>query len=165
MDDIGIRSVIFTTKKATDGMKPKKKRIRKRKVSGEPEIDKQLLLLDGLMDDTQSHISREITQKISGYKAQDKCSQHNTILISYNEVINKLSSCELLCSYCNKIVKLSYEMVRDPHQWTLDRVDNDMGHSDSNTVISCLSCNIKRKRINKKIFEESQNIIVLKLNS
>lgn len=164
MDDTRIRSIVFTTKKATDGMKPKKKRIRKRKVTGEPELDKQLSILDNVTNGEDTHISQEINQKISGYRSQDKCSNHKTTLIMYNEVIDKLSSCGLLCTYCNKTVKLSYEMVRDPQQWTLDRIDNDNGHSNSNTVISCLSCNIKRKRINKKIFEESQNIVVLKID-
>lgn len=164
MDDIGIRSVIFTTKKATDGMKPKKKRIRKRKVSGEPELCKQLSILDDVTNGDELNISQEIVQKISGYKSQDKRSNHIITLIVYNEVIDKLTSCGLLCTYCNKTVKISYEMVRDPQQWTLDRIDNDMGHSNLNTVISCLSCNIKRKRINKKIFEETQNIIVLKMD-
>ena len=156
------RQVIFTTKKAKDGMKEKKKRIRKRLVSGEPDVEKQLLLLDDVINDKCSHISKEIINKISGYKSQDKVSNHNISLIEYDEVVEKLSLCHMLCNYCNKIVKISYEMVRDPRQWTLDRIDNDIGHSNNNTVIACLSCNIKRKRIDKKIFEESQNITVVK---
>ena len=156
------RHIIFTTKKAKDGMKEKKKRIRKRLVSGEPDVEKQLLLLDDVINDKCSHISKEIINKISGYKSQDKVSNHNISLIEYDEVVEKLSLCDMLCSYCNKLVKISYEMVRDPRQWTLDRIDNDIGHSNNNTVIACLSCNIKRKRIDKKIFEESQNITVVK---
>ena len=36
-------------------------------------------------------------------------------------------------------------MVRDEQQWTLDRIDNDKCHSDENTVISCLKCNLQRR--------------------
>lgn len=158
------RHIIFTTKKAKDGMKEKKKRIRKRLVSGEPEVEKQLLLLDDVVNGKCPHISKEIINKISGYKSQDKVSNHTIKLIDYDEVLEKLSLCDMLCSYCKKIVKVSYEMVRDPRQWTLDRIDNDTGHSNINTVISCLSCNIKRKRIDKKIFEDSQNINVVKFD-
>lgn len=156
------RHIIFTTKKAKDGMKDKKKRVRKRLVSGEPDLDKQLSLLNDVMSEKHSHISKEIINKISGYKSQDKVSNHDTTLIQYDEVLEKLLESGITCIYCKKIVKISYEMVRDPRQWTLDRIDNDIGHSNFNTVISCLSCNIKRKRIDKQIFEESQNITVVK---
>jgi len=37
-------------------------------------------------------------------------------------------------------------------QWTLDRIDNDMGHNNNNTVISCLGCNLQRRTTNQDKF-------------
>ena len=30
-------------------------------------------------------------------------------------------------------------------QWTLDRIDNNIGHSKENVVICCLKCNLKEE--------------------
>ena len=46
-----------------------------------------------------------------------------------------------------------YKKVRDKYQWTLDRIDNDKNHSNNNTVISCLSCNLARRRRSKEAYE------------
>ena len=38
-----------------------------------------------------------------------------------------------------------YEYVREPKQWTLERMNNSFGHNRDNVVIACLSCNIRRR--------------------
>lgn len=38
---------------------------------------------------------------------------------------------------------LLYKLVREPKQWTLDRIDNEYGHCVDNIVLSCLECNLK----------------------
>jgi hypothetical protein len=43
-------------------------------------------------------------------------------------------------------------------QWTLDRIDNDIGHNKKNLVIACLECNLKRKRTNKDKFMFTKNM-------
>ena len=48
---------------------------------------------------------------------------------------------------------LIYENVREPKQWTLDRIDNSIGHNTENVVISCLSCNLKRRTMDDKKFK------------
>lgn len=106
-----------------------------------------------------------IERKITGYKQQDmKKKLHNPItMISFQEIKQKLIECRLRCHYCIKPVKIIYRIVRDPLQWTLDRIDNKKNHSNVNTIISCLSCNLKRRNINKDKFEFSQNITIVKV--
>jgi hypothetical protein len=43
-------------------------------------------------------------------------------------------------------------MVRENKQWTLDRIDNNLGHNEDNVVIACLECNLKRRRTNQSKF-------------
>lgn len=49
-------------------------------------------------------------------------------------------------------------------QWSLDRIDNDIGHDFGNLVISCLKCNLKRRRINKNSFMFTRNMIISREN-
>lgn len=107
---------------------------------------------------------KSLEQKIYGYKNQDIKKQvyNKDTLITIPEVIDKLLTCTLKCVYCKKTLKVLYRMVRDPLQWTLDRINNDLSHNVSNTVISCLSCNLKRRTTNKEKFIFSQNIKIVK---
>jgi hypothetical protein len=47
-------------------------------------------------------------------------------------------------------------------QWSLDRVDNNIGHNSGNVVISCLECNLKRRRTNKDAFMFTKNMVIIK---
>ena len=111
-------------------------------------------------------VRREINDKINSYKQQDiKKNIHNKdTLITFNNIKNKLLNNLLHCSYCKKKVKILYRIVRDNYQWTLDRIDNNKNHTDDNTVISCLKCNLKKRCLDKKIFEFSQNLNIVKLS-
>ena len=46
-------------------------------------------------------------------------------------------------------------------QWTLDRIDNDQGHTYDNVVIACLECNLQRRRTNsdKFLFTKQMKIV------
>jgi hypothetical protein len=90
---------------------------------------------------------REIDKKIQGYKQQDikKSVSEKTILITSEEVIGKLVVSKLKCFYCKHDIFVLYKNVRDPQQWTLDRKNNENGHSNENTLISCLKCNLQRR--------------------
>ena len=44
---------------------------------------------------------------------------------------------KLFCYYCKNPVFILYENIRDPTQWTLDRIDNEQGHNEDNCVICC----------------------------
>lgn len=90
---------------------------------------------------------QEINKKIHGYKCQDLeknlYSPEEFVDISY--VIQLLVLSNLKCYYCNEDMFVLYEEVRNPKQWSLERIDNHYGHNKGNVEISCLSCNLKRK--------------------
>lgn len=90
---------------------------------------------------------QEINKKIYGYKSQDleKNLTNTEKFVDFAFVIKKLVQCELCCFYCRKPTMLLYEYVREPRQWTLERIDNAFGHNKDNIEIACLSCNIGRR--------------------
>ena len=114
--------------------------------------DIQLQLLSSLQNSVDSdkkiHFLREqIRQKIYNYYSQDMKKQlynpENFITLEY--VLQKLKDCQLDCFYCREPVFLWYEIAREPKQWTVERIDNKIGHDIGNIEIACLSCNLKRR--------------------
>ena len=49
-------------------------------------------------------------------------------------------------------------------QWSLDRINNDIGHNSGNLLIACLECNLKRRRTNKDAFMFTKNMVIIKEN-
>tara|TARA_Y100000816_G_C25949777_1_gene495430 strand:+ start:72 stop:710 length:639 start_codon:yes stop_codon:yes gene_type:complete len=113
----------------------------------------------------QKYIYQTLYTKSYSYFNQDKTkrSELPREIIPVKILIDKLIKNNYKCSYCNQNVKIIYDKVRDPLQWTLDRIDNSLNHTDTNCVISCLKCNLKRKTLEKKIFEK-WNIVSVKKN-
>jgi hypothetical protein len=95
----------------------------------------------------RSLLERELNNKINGYKAQDikKEIYVESNLITLADTIEKLMGSKLRCFYCKLEVLVLYKNVREPTQWTLDRINNDHGHNRENTIISCLKCNLQRR--------------------
>jgi hypothetical protein len=89
----------------------------------------------------------ELNHKIQGYKGQDIKKEIHTAstLIELDHVLEKLVASGLTCCYCSKPILVLYKNVREPTQWTLDRIDNALGHTNENTCISCLKCNLQRR--------------------
>jgi hypothetical protein len=58
-----------------------------------------------------------------------------------------LQTSRLCCFYCKEPAQLVYETVRDPKQWSLERIDNSFGHNAGNVEIACLACNVRRRTI------------------
>jgi len=111
---------------------------------------------------------QQIRNKIASYKSQDidKGIYELTQLITIDQTIEKLKQSELQCFYCKTPVLLIYEYVREPKQWTLERLDNGLGHTDSNTVISCLSCNLRRRTMHfDRYIETKQMACIIKVDS
>ena len=83
-----------------------------------------------------------IKRKINSYKYQDiKMNRVIDNNITYDQLINKLQNSNMTCYYCNSTLNF-----HGPLQWTLDRKENHIAHTNSNTVISCLRCNLKKRR-------------------
>jgi hypothetical protein len=47
-------------------------------------------------------------------------------------------------------------------QWSLDRINNDIGHNSGNLVVACLECNLKRRRTNKDAFLFTKNLTIIR---
>ena len=69
---------------------------------------------------------------------------------------------KLLCHYCRGKCCLLSNKKRDKQQWTLDRIDNDMGHFTKNVVISCLKCNLQKRRRNDEHFKFAKQMKIIK---
>jgi hypothetical protein len=117
------------------------------------------------MNEPEDRCMKEIRKKHSGYKSQDKLkhkydeSQHITL----DELIDKMISCELKCYYCNQEVMLLYNKKKESLQWTLERLNNNLGHYKDNTCISCLKCNLGRRTENHEYYKKGKTMILQKL--
>jgi len=112
--------------------------------------------------DIISLIKSHIKHKIYGYKQQDiiKKKLDITKLVGFKEVIDLLINCDMKCYYCAQETYILYERVREMKQWSLDRINNDIGHIRGNVVVACLECNLKRRRTNKDAFMFTKNLVI-----
>ena len=153
----------------TDTVVKKRKAVEKMNIDADSlSQEKQHELLSGLLSNQETPLitscKKMIDKKISSYKMQDleKNRFSEKEFITYREVIEKLESCELKCHYCEEDIFILYNVVRDSKQWTLDRNNNDLGHNSVNVVISCLKCNLERRRTNQKAFLFTKNLKIVK---
>jgi hypothetical protein len=95
----------------------------------------------------QKFILQQLYNKLSGYRSQDKIKKiyNESAFIQIDTVIRLLIESGLHCFYCKSDIKVLYEIVRETDQWTLDRIDNSMGHNTDNVFVACLLCNLRRK--------------------
>jgi len=112
----------------------------------------------------QNRIEKELKKKLSGYKNQDKKkNRHDEVLfIKLDELVEKLVVSKLNCHYCKKQCLLFYKEKRNYLQWTLDRINNDIGHFNDNVVISCLGCNLQKRRRSDKHFKFAKQMNIVK---
>lgn len=145
----------------------------KRELFKKKEIDplllkphKQVDMVAKLYSDVEfphsKFVSREIVKKLNGYKQQDKEKKLICEPITYGEVLQKLLESKMMCVYCDCQTYLLYERVRDPKQWTLDRIDNSKGHTNENTHVCCLHCNLQRKTLIHEKFVFTKKMIITK---
>lgn len=99
-------------------------------------------------DDISKIALQQINKKIYGYKQQDilKKLLNENNFINLNSIINKMVECELKCYYCKCEMNVLYDISREMRQWTVDRINNDLGHNLDNYYLACLECNLKRRR-------------------
>ena len=113
---------------------------------------------------SDKYLLRELKNKLNSYKGQDKKKQcfDDRFFISLDKVVELLVESKLKCYYCRESIYIYYKHVRDPKQWTLDRIDNEQGHNKDNCVIACLSCNIQRKTLNDNKFKFTKQMKIIK---
>ena len=169
-----MKSIKIIGKRNVDSFKPKKER--KRKII-DKLCEKNTLIKENqhklvkklcANEDFSGNIfvKKELERKIKSYRAQDikKDKLNEEKLIKIDECIDKLVLSKMKCYYCNEHLLLVYENVREPKQWTLDRIDNNKGHITDNVVISCLDCNLKRRTMDDKKFKFSKQMKIIKKN-
>jgi hypothetical protein len=114
-------------------------------------------------DDVSKIAIQEINRKISSYKQQDSLKKRydETKFLTFKSIINKMIECELKCRYCSTEMNVLYDISRETHQWSVDRIDNDVGHNIDNYHLACLDCNLKRRRRTdeKFLFTKQLNIV------
>ena len=121
------------------------------------------IFVEDMFDLSEIYVA-EIRKKISGYIQQDKRKNifDELNIITNEQCLEKLVISKLLCHYCKSNIVVLYNSVREKRQWTLDRINNDIAHTFENVIISCLECNLRRRRTDIKKFEFTKSLKILK---
>lgn len=120
---------------------------------------------EGTMDQNAEECLKEIKKKHSSYKSQDKQKNKYDKLqhITLSQLIHKLIECKLKCYYCNKDLVILYNKKKEQQQWTLERLNNNIGHYNDNTCIACLKCNLGRRTDNHEYYKKGKTMILEKV--
>jgi len=156
----------YQIKKLTKEKAPPKKRVVASKWVLEPDHftkEKQLSMLE---QNTEPLIKTEIDHKISAYKQQDMVKKVFIAdeFITFDYVKQMILECKLCCHYCKDDMLILYEHVREMKQWSLDRINNSLGHNVGNVVISCLKCNLNRRNLNADKFLFTKQMTIVRKN-
>lgn len=154
----------------------------KKIVFNDPYVKKNSELVDDYLYDSSKHLNyiyklinnidfshnkiilNSIKKKYSSYKSQDKLKRKydEQQFISLNELLFKLQKSNLRCYYCKCELKLIYKNKNETKQWSLERFDNNIGHYNNNTCISCLKCNLQRRTDNHEYFKFGKQLNIVK---
>lgn len=129
------------------------------------DASNQYLLFDITNDEFYNKVLCGIKNKIHSYKQQDKIKKiyDKQKIITVQQVMFLLNQCQHICYYCKECVCVLYKNVREPKQWTLERINNDYGHNHDNVVISCLSCNVRRRTMYHERYVFTKQLVVKKI--
>lgn len=118
-------------------------------------------------DNVSKILIQEINKKIYSYKQQDVCKSRydEKQFITLQHVIDKILDCELKCRYCNSEMFVLYDISREIKQWSVDRVNNDLGHNHDNFHLACLECNLKRRRRTDEKFLFTKQLSIIKMDN
>jgi hypothetical protein len=107
----------------------------------------------------------EIKKKLESYKRQDIKKDRYDVeyFINLHECYSKMLSSKLKCYYCKCETVVFYTEVRQDNQWTLERIDNNIGHTNDNTVVCCLECNLKRGTRNSNHYQFAKQLVIKKI--
>jgi len=113
----------------------------------------------------KNDIIKELDKKLYSYITQDIHKNKHTqdVNITRDEIIEKLVLSKLKCFYCNCDMVFLYNKIRTMNQWTLDRINNDLNHSNKNVIISCLKCNLQKRCQNHHDFLFTKRLTIYKL--
>lgn len=152
-----------------------KKRVQTESWNFDPEnytYENQIKIIKKILDnnykscDYVSNITlQQINRKIYSYKQQDIIKNHYNSheFITLKSIIDKMLDCELKCYYCSCEMNVLYDISREMKQWTVDRINNDLGHNLTNYYLACLECNLKRRRRSDDKFLFTKQMKIVKL--
>ena len=117
-------------------------------------------LLNGADFDEKKYFIQALKTKLDSYKQQDKKKAYDDYdnFITLENIIDKLVAYNMKCYYCNNKTLILFKNLRDDYQWTLDRINNYDEHSNANTIICCLKCNLQRRRKNSEKFKFTKQL-------
>lgn len=121
------------------------------------------LYFDKEFNEKQVLISN-LKKRLSSYKQQDvkKRRYNKDLFISFDRLIELLLVSKLRCHYCKTKCCIFYKNAREKSMWTLDRINNDIGHYGDNVVIGCLACNLQKRRRGDEAFRFTKQLIIKK---
>jgi hypothetical protein len=127
------------------------------------EVQNQRQVLDS-NSEVYSLAKRQIMHKIYGYKSQDveKDKYDPTKFVDYDFVCGLLLEKDFKCYYCSEPVYIFYNYVRENKQWTLERIDNSVGHNKDNVQVACLLCNLRRRTMHHERYLKTKQMIHVK---
>ena len=131
------------------------------------EVGLRNLLDMGEDDDVSKIIAQHIRTKICGYAAQDRLKNlfSENEFVNFQDVLDLFKTSELNCYYCKEKTMALYEYVREPKQWTLERLDNSRGHNRDNVVLACLQCNLRRRTMASERYVKTKEMSkIVKIN-
>lgn len=135
--------------------------------------ENQLYAVQTIMDNMYNHnnnltktICQQIKKKMYGYRQQDinKKLYNELKFIQFETIIQRMIECQLKCYYCCIEMDVLYNISREKKQWTVDRINNDLGHNNDNFCLACLECNLKRRRRSDEKFLFTKQMKLVKLN-
>jgi len=128
------------------------------------QINEYLINTDHKLSNTLLFVLQLLKNKIYGYYYQDmkKDKYNSREFVTLKYILNTLLECNMECFYCNQKVQIIYENVREPKQWSLERIDNEHGHNTTNVVIACLHCNLKRKTMYHERYLFTKQLQIIK---
>ena len=110
----------------------------------------------------------QIQQKLRGYRSQDQDKDRYDAVrfVDLADAVRMLEETRLQCFYCRRSTMILYPQVREPRQWTLERIDNAQGHNRGNVEIACLTCNLRRRTMHYERYVMTKKMVrVIKLES
>jgi 5-methylcytosine-specific restriction endonuclease McrA len=115
-----------------------------------------------MLRERHTTILGEVKSKLSSYKHQDtlKHRYRQDAFVTLDRVLVMLDETELSCFYCKSNMLLLYEKSREMTQWSVDRINNDIGHNIDNIVISCLKCNLQKKTRDSDKFLNTKQLVI-----
>ena len=129
------------------------------------DIDKLNKLYMNINFEHSSLYNSYIRDKTNSYVYQDKKKNRNIDNnINVEGVIEKLVASKLKCYYCKCKLCLLNEKTRQTNMWTLDRIDNTLSHTFENTCVSCLQCNLQKRRRSHEGFKFTKQLRIFKDN-